>query len=68
MDLVKATACPDCEVTVYNLGQGQGAEEAKRYGITAGPAVVVEGKLSDCCKRTHVTKHDLEAAGIGKPL
>ena len=68
VDLVKATACPDCEVTIYNLNQGQGAEEAKRYGITAVPAVVVEGKLLDCCKRAHVTKHDLKAAGIGKPL
>jgi glutaredoxin 3 len=68
VDLVKATACPHCELTIYNLGQGQGVEEAKNYGITAVPAVVVEGKLLDCCKRAHVTKHDLEAAGIGKPL
>jgi hypothetical protein len=30
VDLVKATACPDCEVTIYNLNQGQGVEEAKR--------------------------------------
>ncbi len=68
VDLVKATACPDCEVTVYNLNQGQGADEAKRYGVTAVPAVVVEGKLLDCCKRTHPTEHDLKAAGIGQPL
>jgi Hg(II)-responsive transcriptional regulator len=68
VDLVKATACPSCEVTIYNLSQGQGTDEAKRYGITAVPAVVVEGKLLDCCKRAHITKHDLEAAGIGKPL
>jgi MerR family mercuric resistance operon transcriptional regulator len=68
VDLIKATACPDCQVTIYNLNQGQGVEEAKRYGVTAVPAVVVEGKLLDCCRRAHVTKHDLEAAGIGKPL
>jgi len=68
VELVKATACPDCELTIYNLNQGQGVEEAKRYGVAAVPAVVVEGKLLDCCKRAHVTKHDLEAAGIGKPL
>ncbi len=68
VDLVKATACPDCQVTIYNLNQGQGVEEAKRYGVTAVPAVVVEGKLLDCCQRAHVTKHDLEAAGIGKPF
>ena len=61
VNLVKATACPNCEVTIYNLGQGQGVEEAKKYGVSAVPAVVVEGKLLDCCKRAHVTKHDLEA-------
>jgi MerR family mercuric resistance operon transcriptional regulator len=68
VDLVKATACPDCEVTIYNLNQGQGAEEARRYGVTAVPAVAVEGRLLDCCRRAQITKHDLEAAGIGKPL
>ena len=68
VDLVKATACPDCEVTIYNLNQGQGVEEAKRYGVNAVPAVVMEGKLLECCKRAHPTEHDLKAAGIGKPL
>lgn len=68
VDLVKATVCPDCEVSIYNLNQGQGVAEAKRYGVTAVPSVVVEGKLLDCCKRTHPTEHDLKAAGIGQPL
>ena len=45
VDLVKATACPDCEVTIYNLNQGQGVDEAKRYGVSALPSVAVEGKL-----------------------
>lgn len=68
VDLVKATACPDCEVTIHNLNQGQGVDEARRYGITAVPAVVVEGKLLDCCRRAHPTEHDLRAAGVGQPL
>lgn len=57
VDLVKATACPDCEVTIYNLNQGQSVEEAKRYGVTAVPSVVVEGKLLERCKRAHPTEH-----------
>jgi hypothetical protein len=67
VDLVKATACPDCEVTIYHLNQGQGVEEAKRYGVTAVPSVVVEGRLLECCRRAPITKEDLEAAGIDKP-
>jgi MerR family copper efflux transcriptional regulator len=68
VELVKSTACPDCQVTIYNLNQGQGVEEAKRYGITAVPSVVVECKLLDCCQRAHPTVHDLRAAGIGQPF
>jgi glutaredoxin 3 len=68
VDLVKGTACPDCEVTIYDLNRGQGLEEAKRYDVNAVPSVVVEGKLLDCCKRTHPMEHDLRAAGIGQPL
>jgi Hg(II)-responsive transcriptional regulator len=37
VDLVKATACPDCEVTIYNLNQGQGAEEASGTGLRPSP-------------------------------
>jgi len=68
VELVKSTACPDCEVTIYNLNQGQGVEEAKKYGVNAVPAVAVDGRLLDCCKRAFITKGDLEAAGLGKPL
>ncbi|MDI6852787.1 MAG: MerR family transcriptional regulator [Deltaproteobacteria bacterium] len=67
VDLVQKTACPHCEVTVYNLNEGQGVKEAEHYGITAVPSVVVDGKLLDCCRRAHVTEHDLKAAGIGQP-
>jgi protein-disulfide isomerase len=43
-------------------------DEAKRYGITAVPTVVVDGKLLDWCMRANIERHDLEAAGIGKLL
>jgi glutaredoxin len=67
-NLVKDTACPDCELTIYNLNKGEGVEESKKYGITTVPAVVVNGRLLDCCRRNRITKEDLLAAGIGKPL
>jgi hypothetical protein len=68
VDMVNELTCPDCDVTVYNLSKNEGVEEAKAYGVTAMPSVVVIGQLLDCCKRGPVTKEDLEAAGIGKPL
>jgi len=68
VDMVNELICQDCDVTVYNLNKNEGVEEARAYGVTAMPSVVVNGQLLDCCKRGPVTKEDLEAAGIGKPL
>ena len=68
VDMVNELTCPDCDVTVYNLNKNEGVEEAKAYGVTAMPSVAVNGQLLDCCKRVPITKKDLEAAGIGKPL
>jgi hypothetical protein len=68
LDMVNELTCPDCDVTVYNLNKNEGIEKAKAYGITAMPSVVVNGQLLDFCKRRPITREDLEAAGIGKPL
>jgi len=65
--LVRELACPDCEVTVYNLHEG-GAERAAAYGVKTVPAVVVDGQLASCCRNTGPTREQLVAAGIGQRL
>lgn len=69
VDLVKKTACPSCDVVVYDLNAGCATNEcrdkAKQYGISRVPAVVVDGKLLDCCKIGTVTERELRAAGVG---
>lgn len=69
VDLVKKVSCPSCEVVVYDLNKGCSTNEcrdkAKKYGITHVPAVVVNGKLLDCCKIGPVTEAALRAVGIG---
>lgn len=62
---VRETACPNCEVTVYNLNDGQGKAEAERYGVTRVPTVVVNGKIAGCCEGSGVNADDLRAAGVG---
>ena len=37
---------------------------AKPYGISSVPTVVVDGKVPDSCKRSAITPDDLKAAGI----
>lgn len=65
--MVKELACPDCEVTVYDL-RASGAGKAASYGIKTVPAVVVNGRVCACCDTGGVRRADLEAAGIGQPL
>ncbi|OJU62064.1 MAG: glutaredoxin [Armatimonadetes bacterium 55-13] len=66
---VRETACESCEVTVYDLREGCATDEcrtkAKGYGIHKVPAVVIDGKLCDCCEHGAVTADGLRAAGVG---
>jgi hypothetical protein len=64
---VKELSCSSCDVTVYNLKEN-GIDKAKEYGVTSVPAVAVNGKILDCCKRSKPMADDLRAAGIGTPL
>jgi len=70
VELVRKTACPSCDVIVYDLNKGcvtnECRERAKQYGIARVPAVVVDGKLLDCCKTGTVTEKELRAAGVGR--
>jgi len=67
--LVESLACPNCEVTVYDLREGCATNEcrdkAKRYGVRRVPAVVIEGKLASCCEGSAVSAETLRAAGLG---
>ncbi len=68
VEMVNELACPNCDVTIYNLNKNEGVDEAKAYGVTALPSVVVNGELLECCKRSPITMQDLKAAGVGQPL
>lgn len=67
--LVKSLACPNCEVIVYDLNKGCETNDCRRkaveYGIERLPAVVVDGKLAECCKIGAINAQSLRAAGIG---
>jgi hypothetical protein len=67
VQLVRELACPDCEVTVYDLREA-GAERAVAYGIRTVPAVAVDGELASCCRNTGPTSEALIASGIGQRL
>ena len=79
VQLVKEMACPDCEITVHELGPAEGsaftggsgstaADKAAQYGIKVVPAVVVDGQLAACCRASGPSREELAAACIGQRL
>ena len=68
VELVKRLACPSCEVTVFDMNDAAVATQAKNLGIGSVPAVVIDGKLADCCSGRSPDEATLRTAGLGQPL
>ncbi|MFQ5454010.1 MAG: thioredoxin family protein [Candidatus Zixiibacteriota bacterium] len=72
VEQVKAAACPDCDIIVYDLNKGCETNDCrnkvKMYGIKSVPAVVIDGKLADCCNNKGINIEILKQAGLGKKI
>jgi glutaredoxin 3 len=66
-DLINEIACPSCEITVHDMHDAAVAKRAKALGIGSVPAVVINGKLADCCAGRGPTEAELRQAGVGQP-
>jgi hypothetical protein len=52
------------EIIIYNLNKADDLNKARKYEINRVPAVVVNGRLLNCCKNNKVNKKELiEALG-----
>ncbi len=65
VELVKRVACDQCDVTIHNLNEPEGARRAKEAKVHRVPMVLVDGKPAACCEVGPVTEAGLRAAGIG---
>jgi len=68
VDLVKNISCPSCDVSVLNMNEESVSQRAKLLGIHRVPAVVIDGKLADCCSVSAPDEQSLRAAGIGHTI
>jgi glutaredoxin len=68
IELVNRVACPSCEVSVLDMNDAAVARRAKDLGIRSVPAVVIDGKLADCCTGRGPDEATLRAEGLGQPL
>ena len=67
IDMVNSAACSSCEIIVLDMNDAQVAKRAKGLGIRSVPAVVIDGKLADCCAGRGPDESTLRAAGLGQP-
>ena len=65
--LINKIACPSCEVEILDMHKPEASKKARQYGIRSVPAVVIDGKLADCCSGRGPDEGQLRAAGIGTP-
>ena len=66
--LVNSIACESCEVTVLDMNDANVVSRAKTLGVASVPAVVIDGKLADCCAERGPDAATLQAAGVGQSL
>ncbi len=65
--LVNRIACPSCEIRILDMHDAAVAQQAHRYGVRTVPAVVVDGRLANCCAGRGPEEQALRAAGVGSP-
>jgi glutaredoxin len=68
VNLVNKLGCDSCDVSVLDMNKPEIAERARTLGIRSVPAIVIDGKLADCCAGRGPDEATLRDAGIGKPL
>ena len=65
---IRDRACPSCKIVVLDMKDAGVAQRAKGLGVRSVPAVVIDGKLADCCAGRGPDIAVLESAGLGQPL
>jgi len=67
IQMVNRLACPSCEINVLDMKDPEVASRAKSLGIKSVPAVVIDGKLAECCVGRGPDESTLREAGLGQP-
>ena len=65
IDLVKGLADRSWKVLVRDMNEPEVAKRARGLGVGAIPAVVIDGRLAECCANRGIDAEVLRAAGLG---
>ncbi|TAM11919.1 MAG: hypothetical protein EPN72_07445 [Nevskiaceae bacterium] len=66
--LINDIACESCEIIVLDMHDPKVSARAKSLGVTAVPAVAINGTLAGCCAGRGPDVGSLREAGVGQPL
>ena len=66
IEQVKAAACPSYDVQVVSMTDTREAARAKALSVRSLPAIVIDGKLANCCSGGGVDLDVLRSAGLGR--
>lgn len=67
VEMVNRVACPSCEVTTLDMNDPEVDSRAASLGIRTIPAVVIDGRLADCCAGRGPEEATLRSLGLGQP-
>ncbi|GMQ83160.1 MAG: hypothetical protein BMS9Abin05_2647 [Rhodothermia bacterium] len=65
---VDELVCASCDVEVSDINDPEVVERASAFPIRSIPAVVIDGKLADCCAGRGISIPVLRDAGVGVAL
>lgn len=65
IQLVRSMTCDSCDLQILDMRSDKAAQ-AKQYGVRRVPAVVVNGRLAECCQGT-VGAETRRELGVGTP-
>lgn len=68
IEMINQMACPSCEVSVLDMNTPEVADRARNLGVCSVPAVVIDGKLANCCSGRGPDEVALRVAGLGVPI
>lgn len=66
--MIEEIACSSCEIQVLDMNDSVVAKRAKQLGVTAVPAVVIDGELLECCEGNGPDETTLREAGLGQAV
>lgn len=63
---VRDAVCESCDLQVHDMHTKTAQAKAREYGVKRVPAVVVNGRLADCCRQGAVDIGTLQRLGVGQ--